>query len=281
MGGWFWLAVRRVLWGVGGMVCLLAIAGAGPVPPPERMLYGQVRGRVVDPDTGQPVPEVPVSLLYETTTTDTGGRFVFDKVPLVHTTEVSLRVKSRTGLVIGCITLDVPVRFYPVAVSAGDRFDMVIVDPGDPGEVILEPQPLAPGEVDGFCSNCHQNNPCLETATFEEVVKSGKDLRGIVVFEDEVEEKKKEFMLKGLRKSTYMRIRYQDTHPDGMDMSVICSLDFPEYKGRYRQPENLKLFDGRIVTCDTCHTRHMPTQYKQYVVMSYEEDNLLCLECHL
>ena len=281
MRGWVCKVTKRMLWATGGVVCLLVFMGAGPVPPPERMLYGQVRGRVVDPDTGRPLPGVSVSLLYESTITDANGRFVFDRVPLVHTTEVSLRVKSRSGLIIGCVTLDVPVRFYPVAVSVEGRFDMVIVDPSELVDVVLAPQPLGPDEVDRFCSNCHQNNPCLETATFEDVVRSGKDLRGIIVFEDEIEEKKKEFVLKGLRKSTYMKIRYQDTHPDGMDMSVITELALPGYKGKYKQPENLKLLEGRIVTCDTCHTRHIPTQYKQYVVMGYEIDNALCLECHL
>ena len=30
-----------------------------------------------------------------------------------------------------------------------------------------------------------------------------------------------------------------------------------------------------------CHTRHVPTEQKQYVVMPFEDDNALCYECHL
>ncbi len=267
---------------VGGMGLLLTAGLAFTEPPPAgRELYHDVRGRVVDPETGEPLAGVPVSLLYEVTTTDEQGRFVFEKVPLTHTAEVSLRVKSRSGLIIGCVTVDVPVRFYPVAVAVEGRFDIVIADPSEDVELLLQPQPLPSQEVDRFCSSCHGNNPCLETASYEDVIKSGKDLRGIIVSEDEVEEYKETLRLKGVRKDTYRKLRYQDTHPDGMNMELIPQLDLEEYRGRYRKPDALTLVDDKYVTCDTCHTRHIPTEQKQFVVMSYEADNMLCYQCHL
>lgn len=259
----------------------VATGAWGAEPPEGRELYRDVRGRVVDPETKEPLAGVPVSLLYEMTTTDASGRFVFEKVPLTHTAEVSLRVQSKSGLIIGCITVDVPVRYYPVAVAVDDRFDIVIVDPSEDVEVVLQPLPLAPSEVDRFCSSCHENNPCVETASYDDVIKSGKDLRGIIVPEDQVEEFKKRLQLAGVRKDTYRKIRYQDTHPDGMNMDLIPQLELEQYKGRYQKPQSLPLVDGKYVTCDTCHTRHMPTDQKQFVVKSYETDNALCYECHL
>ncbi|NOY44562.1 MAG: carboxypeptidase-like regulatory domain-containing protein [Deltaproteobacteria bacterium] len=275
-GAWVWGAGGLLLW----LVAVTAF-GAGPAVPPERALYRDVRGRVVDGETGEPMPGVPVSLLYEVTTTDCDGRFVFEKVPLTHTAQVSLRVRSKSGLIIGCVTVDVPVRFYPVAASEGEKFDIVIADPREDEELELRLEPLPSSEVDRYCTACHDTNPCLETATYEDVVKTGKDLRGIVVPEDQVEEYKEKLMMLGLRKQTYRKIRYQDTHPDGMNMEIIPKLDLAEYKGAYRKPEGLYLLDDKYVTCDTCHTRHMPTDQKQYVVMSYEEDSELCLKCHL
>ncbi len=269
--------------GIPGLVVVLLALGAMAQQaqvPEERILYRDVRGRVVDGATGEPVPGVPVSLLYELAVTDDQGRFLFERVPLTHTAEVSLRVKSRTGIIIGCLTVDVPVRFYPVAAAEGDLFDVVIVDPGADEEVELRLQPLPDAEVDAFCETCHPDNPCVELETFQDVLKSGKDLRGIIVPEDEVEEYIERLMVQGLRKTTYSRIRYQDTHPDGMNMEAVLQAPLSEYGESYRMPEALKLREKKFVTCDTCHTRHIPTGQKQYVVMPYEEDNALCLECH-
>jgi len=275
-GVWAWLAMVLTVW----PTAVIALVVETEVPL-ERVLYRDVHGRVVDGETGTPLAGVPVSLLYEVTTTDESGRFVFEKIPLTHTAQVSLRVRSKSGLIIGCVTVDVPVRFYPVAASDGEKFDIVIADPREDEELELRLEPLPPSEVDRYCTACHDTNPCLETATYEDVVKTGKDLRGIVVAEDQVEEYKKKLVMLGLRKQTYSKIRYQDTHPDGMNMDLIPKLDLAEYKGAYQKPEGLYLLDDKYVTCDTCHTRHMPTDQKQYVVMSYEEDSQLCLKCHL
>ena len=36
----------------------------------------------------------------------------------------------------------------------------------------------------------------------------------------------------------------------------------------------------RFVICDTCHSRHMPTGQRQFVKMPFDEDSVLCYECH-
>ena len=113
------------------------------------------------------------------------------------------------------------------------------------------------------------------------MIHSGRDLRGIIVREDRVAQFKEELQKKGLRIDTYRKMRYQDTHPDGMNMEEIPKLDLEQYRGMYRKPQSLFLLDEKIVTCETCHTRHVPTEQKQYVVMPYETVNTLCTECHL
>jgi len=84
-----------------------------------------------------------------------------------------------------------------------------------------------------------------------------------------------------LKKETYQRIRYQDSHPDGMNMEVIPRLELDRYLGRYKTPKLVSLKEGKYVTCDTCHSRHVPTPQKQYIVMPYEQESTLCYECHL
>ena len=158
---------------------------------------------------------------------------------------------------------------------------ITVIDPGSEEEVELRLQTVSPAALSAFCSTCHDSNPCLETTTYADVIKTGKDLRGIIVYIDELDAFKEKLQKLGLQRDTYRKIRYQDTHPDGMNMPVIADLDLPQYVGRYVYPEGLALLDERYVTCGTCHTRHVPTEVKQYVVLPYEEDNQLCYKCHL
>lgn len=271
---WRWVLL------LGAFVPCLALAQQ-PQIPLERVVYRDVTGQVVHADTGAPAPGVAVSLLYEITVTDEAGRFRFEKVPLTHTAEVSIRVQSKTGLIIGCTTIDVPVRFYPLAAEFDGKFAIAIADPSADQAVTLRLEPLPPAQVNETCGRCHGTNPCMEQATFEQVIQSGKDLRGIIVREDKMEETRRQLLQQGLQRDTYVKMRYQDTHPDGMNMELIPILELEEYRGRFRKPANLKLVEDKFVNCDTCHTRHVPTPQKHYVVMPYEQDNGLCYECHL
>lgn len=271
--------VRRCLLLVGMLLPLAAGAQQPPIPL-ERVVYQNISGQVVDAESGTPAPGVVVSLLYEVTVTDEAGRFLFEKVPLTHTAEVSVRVQSKTGLIIGCTSLDVPVRFYPLAAESEGRFAIAIVDPSAGEPVVLRLEPLEPQCVNATCGQCHDTNPCMEQATFQQVIQSGMDLRGIIVREDKIEEYRRQLLQQGLQRDTYVKMRYQDTHPDGMNMELIPILELEEYRGRFRKPTNLKLVEDKFVNCDTCHTRHVPTAQKHYVVMPYEQESQLCYECH-
>ena len=101
------------------------IAADRPAVPLERAIYRDLRGRVVDAGTGQPVVGVVVSLLYEMAVSDSQGRFVFEKVPLTHGAQISVRVRNRSDILIGCVTLDVPVRFYPLAANWEETIEAV------------------------------------------------------------------------------------------------------------------------------------------------------------
>ncbi|MHB8764745.1 MAG: cytochrome c3 family protein [Deferrisomatales bacterium] len=276
----------RALWGLAALLAASAV-GWGPVVVAQERLagpapveYRDVAGRVVDAATGQPLAGVPVSLLHEVALTDESGGFRFEKIPLIHSAEVSLRVQNKNGVIIGCITVDVPVRFYPVAAAAEGKVAVVIADPLSSSPVELRLAPVGPDRIDDFCGVCHEPNPCLETATYDEVVRVSKDLRGIIVREEEVEAYKKKLFEQGLQKDLYRKMRYQDTHPGGMNMEVIPTLHLVQYQGKFRKPESLVLREGRFATCDTCHTRHLPTDQRHYVVLPFERENTLCFECH-
>ena len=101
--------------------------------------------------------------------------------------------------------------------------------------------------MSNFCSECHDTNPCLETTTYEEVVKTGKDLRGILVYEDELEAFKEKLPKQGLQRDTYRKMRYQDTHPDGMNMQVIPELGPAAVRGALHLPRGV----GRCWTTST------------------------------
>lgn len=268
-------AVALVL-GLGGFVGPTS-AEQGPAPTPG---FRHVTGKVVD-QTGTPVAGATVSLFQEVVISGPSGEFQFPNVSLRHLAEVSLRVRSvLTGYIIGCITIDVPVSYYPIAASVGESLAIRIVDMADAAPLELELRPVGMAAIDDYCNECHGVNPCIEETTYEKVIKTGMDLRGIIVDDVNVEEYKKQLMTMGLAAETYRKIRYQDTHPDGMNMAVIPTLQIPLYQGRFRWPEALTLKDEKFVTCDTCHTRHVPTGYRAYTVMPFEQGNELCYQCH-
>lgn len=247
--------------------------------PTARVTYRDVVGKVVDDSTGEALPGVSVSLLYETAVSDGKGEFRFEKIPLTHTAQVSVRVKNSLGRIIGCMVIDVPTRYYPLAGSVGEKMGVRVVDPGADERVELRLAPLSADAVDSYCKKCHLSNPCVESSTFETVVHTGIDLRGTIVEEEEISLFSADLVRKGIQPDAYEKIRFQDTHPDGVNMESILKL--PGYKAKYTIPTALLLREGKYVTCDTCHTRHMPTANKQYVVLPFDdEENTLCVSCH-
>lgn len=263
----------------------LALPATADIPD-DRALYADVKGKVVDDATGQPAPGVTVSLLYESAVTDKEGEFVFYKIPFIHTAEMSVRVATKDGIIIGCTTFDVPVKFYPLAVADGDRVDVVIVEPGVDTYVTLRLRKVTVDEVDAYCGSCHRNNPCAETSTFKQVVGTKADLRGIIVVETELEKFRAQLSKIGLTKESYLSIRYQDTHPDNLDMNEKVTT-VGVLANMFRQTDKLILrtvvkdnVEHRYTVCDTCHARHVPTSQRQFVVMPYEDQSELCYQCH-
>lgn len=267
-----------------GLVVLWSTTPVHPAPPEvpvERVTYVDVTGRVVDDATGAPQPGVTVSLLYEVAVTDGEGRFRFEKIPLTHLAQVSVRVRGKFGYIVGCMTLDVPARFYPVAASAGGRFAITLVDPALAQEVELRLAAVASERVGEICEACHRRNPCVETETFQRVAKTAADLRGIIVDEDKIEEYRQSLMASGVQEDAYRKIRYQDTHPDGANLEAVVGLADDGYKGRFTMPADLPLVDDKYITCDTCHTRHRPTAYPQFARLAFDDErSTLCYQCH-
>lgn len=220
-----------------------------------------------------------MSLLAETKKTGAEGAFCFERVPRKRRVEFSLSVRDRRGLVTACEVFHVPVRFAALAASDGDRVDVQVVEPGVEGPVELRLRRVAPQEVDRYCVECHRWNPCLESEGVVSLVESRKYLRGIIVTEEEVEEARREFERKAIQRDTYRKIRYTDTHALPVDMGRFAGK-VTEDGERYRRPPRLKLLPNGTTTCDTCHTRHLPTEPGAYVVLPYREHDELCLQCH-
>jgi len=267
---------------------LLCASGAGRAQEVlgQHLLYADLEGRVVEDATGAPRAGVAVSLLYETVITDAEGKFRFQKVPTVHTSEISLQISTDTGIIIGCTSFDIPVAFYPLAASDGELVDVQVVQPGKDENVELRLKAIGMGKLADYCGACHSSNPCAETATFDQVVKTGKELRGIVVKESELAQYREKLMREGLVRERYVKLRYQDTHADGMDMNQMVTT-IGKWANLFGQPADLKLWvvkkddvEYRYVVCDTCHTRHVPTAQRQFIVLPFEEDSALCYQCH-
>lgn len=260
-------------------------ASATPAPP-DRTLYADVKGRVVDDATGAPLPNIPVSLLYETVVTGPDGNFLFQKIPMIHTAQISLRVSTDEGIIIGCTTFDVPVRFYPISAQQDGKVDIKIIEPGVDLNTELRLKAVPLGKIDEYCSQCHLENPCVETATFRSVVASGKDLRGLIVKESQLEKFRDQLKQQGVARDSYSKIRYQDTHPDAMDMVFFQNIKDHRAK-QFSDPPDLTLNVvkekdevKKFVVCDTCHTRHGPTGQRQFVVLPFEDPSDLCYQCH-
>ncbi|TAL18112.1 hypothetical protein EPN96_03080 [bacterium] len=255
-------------------------------PAAEKPLYADLEGQVVD-EGGNPIPGVVVNLLYETSLADENGKFRFQKIPTIHTSVVSLQVANDSGMVIGCTSFDIPVRYYPVAASEGDRVDVVIAEPGVDTFVTLKLKSVTIDKVNDYCSACHTKNPCVETTTFGSMIKKDdKKLRGLIVKESELPKVRENFMKLGLSKDSYRYIRHQDTHPDNFEMNQAVAQT-GERAGLFKQPEKLKMRVIRennqtrhYVICDSCHTRHLATEQRQFVVMAFDEESQLCYQCH-
>jgi predicted CXXCH cytochrome family protein len=82
----------------------------------------------------------------------------------------------------------------------------------------------------------------------------------------------------GIDEAFYRTHRFRDLHPVDMDMKALMK---DKKKKTLLQPKiELPLLQGKRVTCDTCHTRHLPTPHGRYMVEEFREGNRLCVKCH-
>jgi predicted CXXCH cytochrome family protein len=265
----------------GGMGTALAQSNSLP----EKGSYSEVKGKVVDDLTGASLGGAVVSLLYESVTTAADGTFTFGKIPTIHGSDITLRLATDEGLVTTCTTFNTPVSFYPISVTIGNKVDIQIIEPSKNSEILLRPKTVEIKDAGAYCADCHIKNPCMESSSFSIKVKSGNDLRGIIVKESQLENFKKELLEKGIDKNTYKKIRYKDTHPYDIDLNSRVT-DEGDLAGMHKHPTDLRLLDiageppKSMIVCDTCHTRHVQTPQRQYVVLPFEEESELCYQCH-
>jgi predicted CXXCH cytochrome family protein len=63
-----------------------------------------------------------------------------------------------------------------------------------------------------------------------------------------------------------------------MDLQVLRK---DKKKKKLLQPTvELPLVRRSKVTCDTCHTRHLPTPHGRYMIEEFQTENRLCVKCH-
>lgn len=263
-----------------GLLCLALFGGAGAQTPPAfEEPPGEVRGRVLDA-AGAPVAGAAVSLLDRATTSGADGAFRFEGVPRARLTELNVRIVDRTGTPVGCTTLSVPVRFYPLAATLGEGVAVAAASPGDGAMVELTLRPVPRAAIDAFCAACHGTNPCNQTQEYGEGGEKARALGGIAATEDELGGLRERLAQRGADRESFAGLRYRDAHPQALDMARAAAPTESGAPARFRLPPTLRLTDGARVTCDTCHTRHQPTPARRFAVLPFD-DNTLCVECHL
>jgi hypothetical protein len=256
-------------------------AVAGMIAPEEVPSHITVTGQVLDAITGDPVAGASVSLLSRKTISDSRGEFTFNNVPSTRKANLYIRVIDSYGDIIGCSKLEVDVNVYPLAANSGDKMAIGNLETLSDIDVILDVVSLTGAALDEACSECHMPNPCLTTAEDASQWNTVTHLAGIAVTLEEFEEFKDKIKNEGLTSDMYTGLRYQDVHPQGVDVAAkAAEINTKEYQ-LLKEPKLLNLDRDGILRCDTCHTRHEPTGFSFFSRLDFEEDSTLCSECHL
>jgi predicted CXXCH cytochrome family protein len=236
---------------------------------------GEIAGTVTDAAAGAPVAGARVAVLDRVTVTDAAGRYVLKGIPLSH--EIRFRVYRpappahvkagakpaatvRKSFVFRDFTETTP--FLTAAAlgpeggaHAGGADFRVISPSADRQEVDFILRPL-PRDVGPFCRECHPDDEFITSPVTPDEKMSPP----------EVDE------------TFYRTHRFRDLHPEGMD---LYNLRKDKKKKALLQPKvELPLVEGRRVTCDSCHTRHLPTPHGGYMVEEFRTENRLCVKCH-
>lgn len=242
-----------------------------PIPETKR----DVKGIVVNMLSGEPVAGATVSLPDKTIVTGADGRFTFAQVNEYHAIQMTARITTDLDIIIGCSYFVVPTSYYPISANKDNMLDIQIINMLSDDEVVLKVGDYAVDTVDSFCLNCHEVSPCLIE---EDYGRSSKKvgLKGVMVKQSELEKYIEKVRSERMTVDKYKKIRHLDSHPKNVDISLSNGYS----EGRIFIPEDLLLKDDKILTCDTCHTRHVPTAFDQFVVLDYNEKESICLKCH-
>lgn len=255
--------------------------GAGPGEKSEREAE-QVKtmtlgGRVFDGATGQAAAGASVSWLGETTVTDQSGRFSFSSVPQTRDAMLNFRIVTEAGGIVGCAFIPVPVSLQPVSARLGEKFAVEVVSTaGDSANVDITISEVKGAAVADACAVCHQPNPCLAAAKDGQGWSQVTHLGGLTVTEAEFESTKARVLAEGIRDEDYPNLRFQDAHPQKVNLAANIEAK----PGLFKLPDALPLLEGGVSTCDTCHTRHEPTQNGLFLRLDMATQTLLCRQCH-
>lgn len=236
-----------------------------------------ISGRVLEGGTGAPVAGASVSWLQESTLTDQAGRFTFSGVPQSRDAMLNFRIVSESGGIVGCAFIPVPVSLQPVSARLGDQFAVVIASTGsDASGVDITLEPVLGAGVEEVCATCHKPNPCLAAAKEGQGWSEVTHLGGLTVTEAEFEATKARVLAEGVKTEDYPNLRFQDAHPQKVNLNA----NIASKPGLFKLPDALPLLEGGLATCDTCHTRHEPTQNGLFLRLDMATQTLLCRQCH-
>jgi predicted CXXCH cytochrome family protein len=241
---------------------------------------GEIAGRVVHGTSGEAAAGVRVSLLGQWKQTDSSGRFRFENVKLERSSLLHARVVDDNENIIGCSDLSVPVRFYAISASIGEKLAVEVVSPADGTDVELRLTEVSEADVNEFCARCHKPNPCNNPTRWGEASGQTATLGGVELKARDVAVRKARLRERDLTREAYERVRFQDAHPQSIDMRAKQVPDRAINNSHFRTPTGLRLLDNRWVTCDTCHSRHQSTGWPSFAVMEFSSENVLCRQCH-
>lgn len=236
-----------------------------------------ISGRVVDAVTGAALAGATVSTMEVSVVADGEGRFTIPGVPQERDAMLNFRVVTEAGgNVLGCAFIAVPVSLQPVSVLSGDRFAVKVVETkGDVSGLEIAAVDVSGDKLEAACTECHRPNPCLAQAKGTEDWIMDTHLGGVEVTEKEFEETKARIMAEGVKPDSYPNLRFQDAHRHKPNVALAAQ----EKPNLFRIPELLQLNDG-VANCDTCHSRHQPSEYSLFLRMDIASRSLLCRQCH-
>jgi hypothetical protein len=243
----------------------LSLAALTFAQSPAPVATGQISGTVTDAATGAPVAGASVAVLDKVATTDAAGKYTLAGIPRTH--EIAFRVYREAGppappkswvfrdlkasspyvtaaaVVAAKSPAPARVDIRVVSLAQGDaKLDFAVKDVGD--------------DVSAFCRGCHP-----------------ADERGPAALgpEDKIP-------APGVDEAFYRTHRVSDVHPVGLDMKAL--IEQKKARNPLRAAPTAPLVRGRVLSCDSCHTRHLPTPHGRFAIDDFEKGSDLCQKCH-